>query len=559
MHLSVLNGDLCNIRVLSRYTIPPLKNEFTFCKSRLRVRVELRAALRAVFSRSVLATCVYTELRDMPPKRGKVGGSSAKTPTQPRAKRTRRVNSQAALRLATDETPTATAAAALTGLKDSSHLHSEDVDPSLIVDYNESTPSPRSDDEERGGEATPTPSSPISPSFRNIPSPVLASAATTYESTARKGAVASPLGITTTPYDQTIIHNGSDIEDPEPKAPLSTRERAQSIPHARRIERGYVRRGIPLMPPPNQWPRANGPRASLLERAIVDAHDYHDAYHAMRAKGKSLGRMTPIPVVLRSNETPDQYEAEFARRIHPHSDVMKQRSQRINFARQRVREIMGGTVPPVSSHYATSASPFETSEVASAGAPFHRQLPSRAHQYAGYRSVPKSQSSSGNPSIERGSDTLASRSGGQATFQQGSVDSRLHPQVQVAPDRSGELAHLFAAALPASVQSQALSAAERRIADLESQVSRLTSELHEIRAKDRQGYERLKTRLDLHEKIMLRDPRYSRDVPRSPSPRRYRRDRRSEASLSPSPSPLRHHRSRRSEASRSPRSPSLSD
>ena len=127
---------------------------------------------------------------------------------------------------------------------------------------------------------------------------------------------------------------------------------------------------------------------------------------------------------------------------------MKQRSQRINFARLRVKEIMG--------------SPFETSEEASAGAPFHRQQLSRAHQYV----VPKSQNSSGDLSIGRGSDTLASRSGGQATLLQGSVNSHLHPQVQAAPDRSGELAFLLAAALPSSVQSQALSAAERRIGDL---------------------------------------------------------------------------------------------
>ena len=89
-----------------------------------------------------------------------------------------------------------------------------------------------------------------------------------------------------------------------------------------------------------------------------------------------------------------------------------------------------------------------------------------------------------------------------------------------------------------SAQSQALSAVERRIADLESQVLRLISELHEVRLKDRQALARLKDRLDFHETILSRDPRYSRGVPRSPSPLRYRRDRRSEARLSPrSPSP----------------------
>ena len=149
---------------------------------------------------------------------------------------------------------------------------------------------------------------------------------------------------------------------------------------------------------------------------------------------------------------------------------MKQRSQQNNFAQQRVKEIMGGSVPPVTPHYATSASSFEISKDFLAGAPFHRQQPSQAHQYYEYRSVPKSRNSSGNLFIRRGSDTLALRSGGQATFQQGSVDSHLNPQVSATPDRSGELAHLIAAALSASIQYQALSAARRCIADLESQV-----------------------------------------------------------------------------------------
>ena len=469
----------------------------------------------------------------MPPKRGKVGGSSAKTPAQPRAKRTRRATTPAAAPNVSDETPTATAAAALTGLKDASHLHSEDVDPSLIVDYNESTPSPRSEGE-CGGQATPPPSPPLSNSYETesfvnaVSLSVPSSTATTGSGTARKGAIAFS--------NQTIIHDGSDIEDTEPKAPLSTRERAQSTTYANRVSRGYVKGGIPLMPPPSKWPRANGPKASLLERAIVDAHNYYGVYKLWKAQGKSLGRKSPIPVVLRANETPDQYEADLICRMHPHSDVMKQRSQRINFAEKRVKEILGGYVPPVTPHYATSASPFEASEDFSVGAPSHRQQPNRVHQYGGYRSVPKSRNSLGNLSTVPKSDTLAVWSGGQATSQQGSVGSHLHPQVSAAPDRSGDIAHLIAAALPSSVHSQALSAVERRVADLESQVSRQTSELKEVRLKDRQGYARLKDRLDFHETILARDPRYSRDVPRSPSPLRRRRDQRSEASLSPSAS-----------------------
>ena len=86
--------------------------------------------------------------------------------------------------------------------------------------------------------------------------------------------------------------------------------------------------------------------------------------------------------------------------MHSHSDVMKQRSQRINFAEKRVKKIMGGYVPPVTPHYASSASPFEASEDFSVGAPSHRQQPNRVRQYGGYQSVPKSQNSSGTSSLD---------------------------------------------------------------------------------------------------------------------------------------------------------------
>ena len=219
------------------------------------------------------------------------------------------------------------AAAALTGLKNPSHLHSVDADPSLIVDCNKSTPSPRSEGES-GGQATPPPSYPLSTSYETASfvnadsSSVPSSTAKNDKDTALKGAGLSS--------NQTIIRNGSDIEDPQPKSPLSTRERAQSITYATRVSHGFVKGGIPMMPPPSQWARANGPKASLLERAIIDAHNYYGIYNMRKAQGKSLGRKSPIPVVLRANETPDQYEADLIRRMHPHTDVMKQRSQRIN-------------------------------------------------------------------------------------------------------------------------------------------------------------------------------------------------------------------------------------
>ena len=154
----------------------------------------------------------------MPPKRGHVGGSSAKTPTQPRTKHTRRVNSPAASN-ALVGTQTATAAVALTGLKDPSHFNSEDVDPSLIVDYNESTPlpSPHSSDADNelmrkdNGELLPIQTSLMAhnmetATFTNaVSSSALDSAATFNESAAHKGGAASPVGIATTPYAHTII------------------------------------------------------------------------------------------------------------------------------------------------------------------------------------------------------------------------------------------------------------------------------------------------------------------------------------------------------------------
>ena len=99
--------------------------------------------------------------------------------------------------------------------------------------------------------------------------------AANYYGTALKGASAT---------SSQTIHNGSDYEKLEPKAPLSTWERAQSIPYANRVLRGYVNGGISLMPPPNQSPGANGPKASLLEGAIVDAQNYYGVYKVWKAQ-----------------------------------------------------------------------------------------------------------------------------------------------------------------------------------------------------------------------------------------------------------------------------------
>ena len=68
-------------------------------------------------------------------------------------------------------------------------------------------------------------------------------------------------------------------------------------------------------------------------------------------------------------------------------------------------------------------------------------------------------------------------------------------QYRVAPD--SEHAHLLMHVYSAAISTQMHSfAADRRIADLERQVSRVTSDLQDVQG-DRQGYDRLKLRLDL--------------------------------------------------------------
>ncbi|CAI5707476.1 unnamed protein product [Peronospora effusa] len=353
----------------------------------------------------------------MPPKRGKADGSPAKAPMQSSTKRTRRDLSQ----------PSQSASG--TGVDLPSH-DNVDEDPSLIVDYNETTPlpSPQSGDEQSALMGH------MSPSFE---APVLEEAS--------------------------MLPTSEDSVECELKAPPST----PSASLARRREGGYMSGGLPPMPPPSEWINSDG--------------------------AKHLGRAFPIPVVLRSNETADDYEAELRLRVTLHEDATKQRSQRTSFAMKRAHEIMGGKRPPINSRHASSASPSGPSRKKTAGAASHKQSPAQARQRAKRPQAPTSQSSLGNPSIGQGFGAFASQTGGTTAFQQGSACSHPCPPTQVAPDRSGDYAHLIAAAYPAAVQSQAESAAlKRQVTDLESQVSRLTSDLRDVRARDRQGYDRLK-------------------------------------------------------------------
>ncbi|CAI5714900.1 unnamed protein product [Peronospora farinosa] len=319
----------------------------------------------------------------------------------------------------------------------------------------------------------------------------------------------------TTPFPSPQSGDEHNSGECELKAPPST----PSASLARRREGGYVSGGLPPMPPPSEWMNSDGSSAALLQRATIDAHRFYSVFPLWKKQGKALGRAFPIPVVLRSNETADDYEAELWRRVTLHEDATKQRSQRISFAMKRAHEIMGNKRPPINSRHASSASPSGPSRKKTAGAASHKQPPAQALQRAKRPQAPMSQSSLGNPSTGQGFGAFASQTGGPTAFQQGSAYSLPCPPAQVAPDRSGDYAHLLAAAYPAAVQSQAKSAAlKRQVTDLESQVSRLTSYLRDVRARDRQGYDRLKTRLDILERLVMRDPRQARSPPRSSSP-----------------------------------------
>lgn len=488
----------------------------------------------------------------MPPKRGRGDGSPAKAPKQTSAKRTHRDDSQSS-RSDSVATPTSNVGSS-TEHNDPPHLFSEDVDPSLVVDYNESTPlpSPHSSDEHSELMRSTSPSAPMREAGELEEASLLPGSEIPASSTVPSGAATSTEHSahgTTTASATPIIHNGeSDADEVELIAPPTK----QPASLARRREGGYVSGGLPPMPVPSAWMHSDGSSASLLQRATIDAHTLYSVFPSWKQQGRLRGRIPPIPVVLRPNETADEYEAEFLRRITPHEDAMKQRSQRINFAMKRAKELLGGKIPQVASRYASPAGPPGPSRRPAAGASANTQTPAQARRRATRQPVPKSRNSSGILSIGQGFEASASPSGGQATFRQGSVGSHPHPQAQGAPDRSGDYAQLFAAAYPAVVQTQTQSAAlERRVSDLESQVSRLTSDLHSVRAKDRQGYDRLKLRLDLLERLVMSNPRQPRSPPRSPSPLRHG----TYDSCSPSPSPPSERRSTHRHSRRRNRTP----
>ncbi|CAI5702836.1 unnamed protein product [Peronospora effusa] len=280
-------------------------------------------------------------------------------------------------------------------------------------------------------------------------SPVPTSAATKTERATSKGVVATQSEVTPQ-ADVLTIHNGeSDSGECELKAQPST----PLASLARRRKGGYVSGGVPPMPPPSEWINSKG------------------VFPLWKKQGRALGRAFPIPVVLRSNETANDYEAELRRRVILHEDATKQRSQRISFAMTRAHEILGGKRPLIDSRYAILLIHPDLAE--------RRQLllihiSSHQPSHVDAQSVNRlhNQSLLGNPSTGPGFGAFATQTGGPTAFQQGSACFHPCPPTQVAPDRSGDYARLLAADYLAAVQSQAESAAlKRQVRDLESQVS----------------------------------------------------------------------------------------
>lgn len=119
--------------------------------------------------------------------------------------------------------------------------------------------------------------------------------------------------------------------------------------------------GLPIMPPPEQWPAGNAPK-NLLAKARLAFADYDRSFHAWREKklrdASGAKRVHPIPVLLFTGETEEQYEAAFIaslRRVGPDGTVREvstdpqgERSQRLQFALGRMSEYRAheGLLPP---------------------------------------------------------------------------------------------------------------------------------------------------------------------------------------------------------------------
>lgn len=105
-----------------------------------------------------------------------------------------------------------------------------------------------------------------------------------------------------------------------------------------------------VMPPADEWPVGNSD-GNLLAQARVNVEDYDHSFAAERERARNFGapRVHPIPVVLYPRETQAEYEAAFRSHVESklladgsrrsvYADAAAQRSQRMQFAVERVRE-----------------------------------------------------------------------------------------------------------------------------------------------------------------------------------------------------------------------------
>ena len=171
------------------------------------------------------------------------------------------------------------------------------------------------------------------------------------------------------------------------------------------------------------------------------------------------------------NEITDQYEAAYLQRTKPHPGEARKRLQRIKYALECVRKLVGDNTPPLILH--ARLLPIVHWDLAdrvqlvcllvSGNQPRQvdttRQLSSKSRNSGGTLSIGQGFEASASFAVER-----------QSTFLQGSVGSLRRPQRTVAPDTNHDYACLLAAHSSISQTQAHDSAVEKRIIALESQV-----------------------------------------------------------------------------------------
>ena len=142
------------------------------------------------------------------------------------------------------------------------------------------------------------------------------------------------------------VHNGDpDFDEPGNKNPTRTLDLRPSVSQARRFEGRHALFSIPPMPPPTEWPLADGSTEPLIACATSDTQKYYGVFGTWKEDKKGLDRTLPIAVVLFPKETTNQYEAESRQHTNPHPEAAKQRSLQMTFVLDRTLKLVGGKYP----------------------------------------------------------------------------------------------------------------------------------------------------------------------------------------------------------------------